>query len=398
MPYRRGVFVEETDTSLLPPVRTGTVIVAIGTAPQGPVNTAVPIFSFKEFVDTFGWNDNFSLYTLCEVAEVAFARIGIAPVVFINVFDPNVHKDANGNPDPSQVSANDIIGGIDPTTYKRKGLECVNEVYPKYGLVPSILIAPRFSKNPSVALALALKAQNVSGVFKAFALADLDTSVAPADTPSYLSTNNLRHAHLKAFYGKGFFNGKEYSPSCASACVWAKLDFSTEDFPFHSISNKPLPFDSIEPLLDDDLATYLAGQGVTPLLRTRRGLVPWGTRTTLYPTSTDPKDTFDNVRRAFNFIANELILTFRQKLDFPITKRLIRTIVDSYNMRLNALKGREYILGGKVEFREQDNPKEDLVDGIIRFHVYLTPPSPAKEIHFILEYNHKYWDEIFKGG
>ena len=36
--YPRGVTVEEKPTSLLPPVRTGTIVVAIGTAKEGPVN------------------------------------------------------------------------------------------------------------------------------------------------------------------------------------------------------------------------------------------------------------------------------------------------------------------------------------------------------------------------
>lgn len=67
-------------------------------------------------------------------------------------------------------------------------------------------------------------------------------------------------------------------------------------------------------------------------------------------------------------------------------------------MRLNGLKAMEYILGGKVEFRENENPTTDLMDGILKFHVYVTPPSPAKEIHFTLEYQPKYWKELFKGG
>ena len=33
--------------------------------------------------------------------------------------------------------------------------------------------------------------------------------------------------------------------------------------------------------------------------------------------------------------------------------------------------------------------------GIIRLHVYLTPPSPAQEIDFILEYDVNYVTEAF---
>ncbi len=395
MSYRRGVYVQEVPTSLVPPVRTSTVVFAVGTAPQGPINDPQLIFSLDDFVNTFGWSDDYTAYTLCEVADVAFKKMGVSPVVFVNVFDPAVHKDANNNPNPNAVTSADIVGGFDPATNTRTGLELVEEVYPKFQIVPSILIAPKFSKDPTVALALSLKASLINSHFKALALADIDTkNVKPADAPSYVTSNNLRSPFLKLFYGRCLDGAKEYNPSTLSAFVYARNDYETGDFPFHSVSNKPLPITEVQPLIPLDQANYLAGQGITPVARTRRGLVAWGTRTTIYPASTDPKDTFDNVRRIFNYIGNELVLTFQQKVDFPITKRLIQSIVDSYNIRLNGLKAMEYILGGRVEFREQDNPATDLADGIIRFHVYLTPPSPAREINFILEYNAKYWENL----
>jgi hypothetical protein len=44
-------------------------------------------------------------------------------------------------------------------------------------------------------------------------------------------------------------------------------------------------------------------------------------------------------------------------------------------------------LGGKVEFLSDENPTTDLMDGIAKFHVYITPPSPNRSIEFILEYD-----------
>ena len=85
----------------------------------------------------------------------------------------------------------------------------------------------------------------------------------------------------------------------------------------------------------------------------------------------------------FNWVNNTLITSFWQKIDNPANKRLIATIVDSANVWLNGLTARGFILGGRVEFREDENPTTDLMDGIIRFHVFFTPPSPAREIDFI---------------
>ena len=55
----------------------------------------------------------------------------------------------------------------------------------------------------------------------------------------------------------------------------------------------------------------------------------------------------------------------------------------------------EIILGGRIEFLEDENPITDLMDGILKFHTYLTPPSPAKEIINTLEYDPNYLSNLF---
>ena len=54
------------------------------------------------------------------------------------------------------------------------------------------------------------------------------------------------------------------------------------------------------------------------------------------------------------------------------------------------------LLGGRVEFREDENPVTDLMDGIIRFHVYFTPPAPARDIEFVQEYDPAYMATLFE--
>jgi len=43
-----------------------------------------------------------------------------------------------------------------------------------------------------------------------------------------------------------------------------------------------------------------------------------------------------------------------------------------------------------VEIFDDENPDTDLMAGIIRFHLFITPPNPAQEIDFILEYDASY--------
>lgn len=64
--------------------------------------------------------------------------------------------------DPSKVTATDIVGGVDTATGKVSGLEVVQQVYPKLGMTPGILLAPGFSKDATVAAALPRQRQRAS--------------------------------------------------------------------------------------------------------------------------------------------------------------------------------------------------------------------------------------------
>ena len=69
----------------------------------------------------------------------------------------------------------------------------------------------------------------------------------------------------------------------------------------------------------------------------------------------------------FNWHAQTFIQTYWAKVDKPTNKRLIQTLLDSENIRLNGLASQQVILGGRVEFRSDENPTTDLLDGKIKF-------------------------------
>jgi len=73
-----------------------------------------------------------------------------------------------------------------------------------------------------------------------------------------------------------------------------------------------------------------------------------------------------------------------------MNRRLIDTILDSATIWLNGLVGAGYLLGARVEMLENENPLTSLMAGKIKLHVYMTPPSPAQEIDFVLEYDADY--------
>ena len=89
-------------------------------------------------------------------------------------------------------------------------------------------------------------------------------------------------------------------------------------------------------------------------------------------------------------VANTLVLSYWSKVDKKMTRRLIDSIVDSVNIWLNGLTNEEKLLGGRVEFKDEENSTTALMAGKAVFHIYMTPPSPAKELEFVLEYDAEY--------
>lgn len=166
--------------------------------------------------------------------------------------------------------------------------------------------------------------------------------------------------------------------------------------PYESPSNKTVHIDG---LCDDDgntinltynQALVVDAAGICTFLNFMGGWTAWGNHTACYPKSTDVKDYFIPLSRMFDYVSNTLIKTFWSKLDKPMNRRLIDTILDSANIWLNGLVGAGYLLGARVEMLENENPLTSLMAGKIKLHVYMTPPSPAQEIDFVLEYDADY--------
>ena len=120
-----------------------------------------------------------------------------------------------------------------------------------------------------------------------------------------------------------------------------------------------------------------------------------GNRNACYPGTTDTKDVLLTNRLTFNWLEAEFILTVWQHVDRPITRRLIETIVDSFNDRLNGLTSQGALLGGRIEFRKEDNPVSSVIDGKIAFKLYITPPPPAEEITGDFELDPAYFDVLY---
>lgn len=418
MTYRHGAFFDEVPTSLVTPVNVDSALpVVIGTAPvhnlpegaQAPVNEPRLIFSVEDFVAQFGApkaTENPHDFTLFEFVNVFIGRYNVAPVVCINVFDPALHvnNEENPLPDVSAVKAAHIIGGVDATTGKRTGIALVDKVFPLFRMVPGQILAPGFSAEPAVAIAIGAACKNVSGHFRAVGVADLPAGIIrPEDAPAFVNDSNLTDENLLLFFGTPTYNGAPEHGSTHLASVMAQRDAENSGIPFWSPSNKRLLCQGLvhngaELALTPPEAAYLNGNGIVTGLNMIGGLMAWGDQTACYPGVTDVKDSSIPIRRMFNFIGNTLVLTAWQKVSNPLRRRLIASVCDTFNIWLNGLTAREFLLGGRVTFEQKDNSALDLMDGTVRFHVYVTPPSAAREIVFTLEYDPAYLETLFESA
>ncbi len=312
--------------------------------------------------------------------------------------------------DPGKVTRDDIIGGINPTTGIEEGLEAIERVFPLFRKRPGTIVATGWSQDPVVSAVMTAKSQGINGIFGAVALTDIpvDGEDAPTkytEVPSWKERNNYVDKMQHNTWPMIALGDLEFrfSSQLAALTQWT-THYSGKGIPYVSPSNHNLKATGlvvgpkgarIEVNLTLLKANYLNENGITTALNWIDGWKNWGNRQGCFPANTDTKDVFLPGRLMFNWIEAEFILTFWQKVDRPITRRLVETIVDSFNDRLNGLAAQESILGGRIEFRKQDNPVTDLMNAKMKFKTYLTPPPPAEEIVNDFELDPAYFEILF---
>lgn len=291
---------------------------------------------------------------------------------------------------PASIVANDIVTAI----------ESVELCLTTLGIVPDLICAPKWSKTSTVAAAMAAKAGAINGLFHAKAVIDIDCSAGGATSYSAAvtkkSTDGMTDVDEIVCWPMATLGDKKFHLSSIVAGRMAATDTERGGNPSESPSNKAAGIDGLclesGAAVNNTLqqANVLNAGGIVTALNFVNGWVVWGNYTACWPASSDVKDYFIPVARTFAWIGNCLIKTFWSKLDAPMNRRLIDNIVDSANIWMNGLVGQGILLGGRVEMIDAENPITSLMAGIIKLHVYATPPSPMQELDFVLEYDASY--------
>lgn len=301
--------------------------------------------------------------------------------------------------DPDSVTEDDIAEAISKID------ACMSTV----GKIPDIILAPGWSHRPVIAAMMATKADaNISGLFRGKAFIDADCSsegvTTYTDLLEWKNSNNIVDENQVLCWPMCTLGDYKFHMSVQLAGLQASVDADNAGVPYESPMNKNFQMDGLcladgtEVQLTLDQANIIGtSYGAITALNFNGGWKCWNNWTACYPTNTDVKDYFICVSRMFDYVANSLILTYWSKLGKPMTTRYAYSILDSINIWLNGLVSNGYLLGARAELPSDLNPATDLMQGIIKFHIYITPPSPMVEVDMYLEYDAAYVTAAFGG-
>jgi len=296
-----------------------------------------------------------------------------------------------------------IIGGVDPATNRRKGIELIEEIWLRYQKVPAFVLAEN-STDPEIYAALVAKAHNINGGnFEAIALVDLpsDTIKNYRDVPAWKNKNSYVDPYAFGHWPYVGLGERIYPLSMRAAGKYGEVDADHNGRPYVQISNKTLAMtkmcqpDGTEiPLLSQPQANYLNENGLGTVINDG-GWRFWDTETLATPNSGDIKDTDRAVRRMFLWAKNTVNLTLKGVVDSPITTLLRDKILHTVNGWFDSLAAEGVILGARIEFLRADNQRENILSGKLYFRIFFTPPPTGRAIIFNWQYDPDYLDNLW---
>jgi len=385
------------------PIKTAksSVVGLVGTAPQGPVNTPTLILGSRfQAVEIFGENNDANKdFTIPKALDGIFDQTG-AMVVVINVADPsNPTHLTDDILDPTKITSADIIGGVDESTGKYKGVYSLLAAQSEVAATPRILIAPGFTHdmpsgnaNPVVSELL-----GVAESLRAVIIADLPNT-NDADAIDYVGDFGSARIYpgypwVKVFDGLGNIVEEPASARVAGLIVKSDNERGFWWSPSNQVINgivgisKPIDF-----ALGDtnSKANYLNENNIATIIQ-ESGFRLWGNRTL----SADPKWAFLQARRTADMINDSLLKAHLWAVDRNITKTYTEDVLEGINNYLRHLKSIGAIIDGSAFVNPELNTPDQISLGKVTFDFDFTPPYPAEHITFRSKMVDDYLEELF---
>ena len=355
------------------------------------INKPIIIYQQSDIETYFGPSK--SGYTIPQALKSIFRQMknrGVGTIVVVNVFDPDVHKDDSDNPDPSQVTNVDIIGGFD-TGGNPGGISHAYSMFYRFGWFPKILLAPGFANATGVATAMEAVANRINARF--LWDAPIGTTVqqtlearGPAGLYNWQTNNrrmNLLMPHMKEVdldedsptYGE--LIPEPYSSTFAGVWLSSILEYGYH----HSPSNRPIVTEDAQQEI-----LYIPGDYQSDVQQLRgagiicceeswgKGIHTSGNRNAAYPTDTDQRNSLHAL--FITDMMDEAVLFFMdQWKDRNPTPASFDMQEDRINSFLNTKStGSDPALyGGRFWFDREATTPELVADNWFKYQMPLQP-------------------------
>lgn len=439
------------------------------------VNAPVKLGSMNDVRRYMGYSDKWDTFDLCEAIHTFLdnAQGNVGPIVAINVLDPATHKKAqattttltftNGRAiiesdtiildtlvlsgkvegvdfnidydftkgqaiitgegltgnvqatyseiDASGITAEDIIGGVTAGGVYT-GLGCLELVYQELGLIPNLILCPKYSADEEVYEAMVKAGTKINGHWDAFVYADLPledggTKLDTIDTiVAWKGTSVFVNERSKVFWPQGK-DAQDRVRHAAILAAWRTLliDATHNGIPMESCSNKAVPVvkhyfgeGSTNRGFDQSRANALNAAGITTIVYWGGQWVIWGPHTAAYKYGavTDNRVIFDNSIRTMMYVTNDFQREWAFDIDTPMTRAKADTIKNREQEKADARAAVGAFIGTPVvRFDQSVNPTGELVEGNFVWDFEGTPTPPWKSGTLRVAYTTAGFDAYF---
>ena len=289
------------------------------------------------------------------------------------------------------------------------GLGCIGLVYPELGLIPNLISCPGWSSKPTVYEAMVKAGTKVNGHWDAAVFADIPIEAAAkvgeaqvedarvgaqaVDTIEmaiqWKNDNAYTSERSKVFWPQAMDTaGRIYHAAVLGIWRQMMVDEANGGIPMESCSNKAIPVarqyfgaEAANRGFDQKRGNELNAQGITTLVYWGGQWVLWGPHTAAYKHGQvmDNRVIFDNSIRVMMHITNSFQQEHALTIDKPMTRAMADTIRNREQEKADALAALGALIGEPVvEFSEDDNSTDDLVEGNFTWATRGTPTPPFK--------------------
>ena len=266
------------------------------------------------------------------------------------------------------------------------------------GVIPTVVAAPKFSKDPTYHVKMITKANSkISGKWGFVCVSDIPTATNAdvASAITWKNTNGYTSRLDKVCFPKVSLTGIAFHLSTLAVVTMQQIDTAAEGVPYISPSNKAIYADSAildsAPIyIDEPTANSLNTVGITSVNIVKGSLHLWGNNMANY-LSTDatilPENKQDASIRMMIYMQNFLQYNYMDEIDGPIARRDIDSIIASVQQWMNSLISDGMLLYALVNFVAESNSTGEMVDGNFVFDIATTTTPNAKSVTFKLQYS-----------